>query len=159
MRHAIGRHLLHVALVEVTTAATNIEHEHPIVHGSVGEIAAPIQHCDAQGVYKLTSRHLEYAAWEARRFLKLRGQGVAEGTLTPQQRFKYAHLHRWWYPWAYFTQTYLVRLGFLDGAAGFHYAFAKAWYFNTIRLLILEQHAKGKPSPRSPPAAPRDPQS
>ena len=71
------------------------------------------------------------------------------GLLTPQQKFKYAHVHRWWYPWAYFIQTYVVRLGFLDGAAGFHYAFAKAWYFNTIRLLILEHLAKETATSRS----------
>jgi glycosyltransferase involved in cell wall biosynthesis len=117
-------------------------HEHPIIHGSVGEIVTPIDHCDAEGIYKLASRHLDYAAWEARRFLKLRSDGIAHGILTPQQRFKYAHIHRWWYPWAYFIQTYVVQLGFLDGAAGFHFAFIKAWYFNIIRLLIREHHAK-----------------
>ena len=127
-----------VALVEIATAAADVKHEHPVIHGSVGQIAVPIEHCDAQGIHKLTSRHLDYAAWEARRFLKLRSDGIAHGILTPPQRFKYAHLHRWWYPWAYFIQTYVVRLGFLDGAAGFQFAFVKAWYFNTIRLLILE---------------------
>lgn len=35
--------------------------------------------------------------------------------------------------------TYVVKRGFLDGSAGVHYAFYKAWYFHTIRLLIREQ--------------------
>jgi hypothetical protein len=40
--------------------------------------------------------------------------------------------------------TYLVKRGLLDGAAGYHYAAYKAWYFQTIRLLIHEQQSKNQ---------------
>lgn len=115
-------------------------HEHPIIDGPVGEIAAPIDHNDDRGLPKFIDRHRDYAMWEARR-LELLGTGgtAAQEKLTDRQRFKYRHLTKWWYPWFYFLYTYVVRGGFRDGAAGFHYAFYKAWYFNTIRLLVGEE--------------------
>lgn len=114
-------------------------HEHPIVEGRVGEIKAPIEHNDFRGIEKFLERHRDYAAWEARRVLLLEQQRDTSRTeLTQRQRFKYANLERWWYPWFYFAYTYFGRLGILDGTAGFQYAFYKAWYFLTIRLLIKE---------------------
>ena len=112
-------------------------HEHPIVEGSIGEIRAPIEHNDFRGIEKFVGRHLDYARWEARRFLMLERQGDAEG-LTQRQRFKYRHLSSRWYPWFYFLYAFVARLGFLDGSAGFQYAFYKTWYFLTIRLMIQE---------------------
>jgi len=117
-------------------------HEHPIVEGPVGEITAPIDHRDYNGLGKFIGRHRDYATWEAQRFLRLHETPEAWGRFTPRQRFKYRHLSKWWYPWFYFAFTYGVKLGFLDGAAGFHYAAYKAWYFQTIRLLIAEKRAK-----------------
>ncbi len=133
-------------------------HEHPVVEGSIGEIRAPIAHNDFRGIGKFLDRHLEYAQWEARRFLQLdEGHPLNEGpNFTPRQRFKYRHLESWWYPWLYFFYAYVVKLGFLDGAAGFQYAFYKAWYFLTIKLLIVEYrkcsqaHGRGAPSPIEP---------
>jgi glycosyltransferase involved in cell wall biosynthesis len=114
-------------------------HEHPVVEGTVGEIRAPVEHNDFRGLDKFLDRHRDYALWEARRFLLLERQSsVGSPALSPRQRFKYRHIARWWYPWFYFLYAYVVRLGFLDGAAGFHYAFYKAWYFLTTRLMIRE---------------------
>lgn len=116
-------------------------HEHPIVVGAVGEILVPIEHHDYKGLGKFIEKHLYYAQWEARRYVKLQDDPYTWGHLTPRQRFKYRHLAKWWYPWFYFAHTYFVKRGLFDGAAGFHYAFYKAWYFQTIRLLIWEQPA------------------
>ena len=82
------------------------------------------------------------AVWEARRYAALYESPEIGRYFTGRQRFKYRHLAAWWYPALYFVFTYLVRRGFLDGAAGFHYAAYKAWYFQTIRLLIREQQSK-----------------
>ena len=117
-------------------------HEHPIVEGPTGEIAAPIDHRDYKGLGKFIEKHRDYALWEARRFAKLNGKPKTWENFTPRQRFKYRHLAKWWYPWFYFTFTYVLKRGVLDGSAGFHYAAYKAWYFQTIRLLIQEQSSK-----------------
>jgi glycosyltransferase involved in cell wall biosynthesis len=114
-------------------------HEHPQIVGSVDEISVPIEHRDFRGLARFLERHLDYAKWEARRLLLLKAQGAVDSdALTKRQRFKYSRMERWWYPWAYFAYTYVVRLGFLDGRAGFLYAYYKAWYFMTIRLLVRE---------------------
>jgi glycosyltransferase involved in cell wall biosynthesis len=113
-------------------------HEHPVVQGSVGEIRAPIEHNDFSGLDKFIDRHRDYAQWEARRFLLEQHRATGGPALTARQRLKYRHLGSWWYAGFYFLHTYVVRLGFLDGAAGFQYALYKAWYFLTIRLMIQE---------------------
>ena len=113
-------------------------HEHPIVEGAVGEIASPIDHRDYKGLGKFIEKHRDYALWEAQRYAKLQESALTSKHFTLRQRFKYRHLTKWWYPWLYFGFTYLAKLGFLDGSAGYHYAAYKAWYFQTIRLLIQE---------------------
>lgn len=114
-------------------------HEHPIIAGPVGEIKERIDHNDDRGIAKFIDRHRDYALWEARRtcLLNVANRDVW-AKLTERQRFKYSHIDKWWYPWFYFLYTYAMKAGFLDGRAGFIYAFYKAWYFLTIRLLIRE---------------------
>jgi hypothetical protein len=118
-------------------------HEHPIVEGEVGEIGARIEHRDDRGLAHFVTKHRDYAQWEAKRFAKMQGDEAVWAAMTDRQRFKYSYLPKWWFPWFYFAATYFVKLGFLDGGAGFHYAAYKAWYFQTIRLLIREQSAAG----------------
>lgn len=122
-------------------------HEHPIIEGKVGEITAPIEHNDRSGLAVFIERHRNYAMWESQRLLRLEdGNGDPGQKLTRRQRMKYANLSRWWFPWMYFLYAYFIRLGFLDGRAGFSYAFYKLWYFETVRQLIKEgrrERAKG----------------
>lgn len=113
-------------------------HEHPIVEGTVGKIYTPIEHRDFKGLAHFLGKHRDYAQWEARRYAELRETPEPWAYLTDRQRFKYRNLEKWWYPWFYFLFTYVAKRGLLDGAAGFHYAFYKLWYFQTIRLLIKE---------------------
>lgn len=119
-------------------------HEHPVIGGEVGEIAAKIDHRDDRGIAKFVGRHKDYALWEASRTVQLRESDVAEwGRLTKRQQKKYANIDKWWFGWAYFAWSYVAKRGFLDGGAGFAYAFYKLWYFATIRLLIKEREARG----------------
>lgn len=141
----VGR-ALYERIDEDAWSALDMEiHEHPIVEGQVGQIMTPIDHRDDRGVGKFVARHHDYALWEARRFRVLQEDKDAWARFTQRQRFKYRHLARWWYPWFYFFFTYIAKRGFLDGGPGFQYAFYKAWYFQTIRLLILEQATYKKP--------------
>ena len=117
-------------------------HEHPIIEGKIGEIHTPIDHRDYKGLGKFIERHMNYALWEARRYAIIKNDEDAWAAFTSRQRFKYRNIAKWWYASFYFFFTYLVKGGFLDGYAGFHYAAYKAWYFRTIRLLIAEQQAE-----------------
>ena len=124
-------------------------HEHPLIEGPVGEIRAKIQHNDFRGLEHFLDRHRNYARWEARRRLQLEAKGDSrDRSLTARQHMKYRYIERWWFPGCYFVYTYIVRFGFLDGAAGLHYAFYKAWYFLTIRLLVSELRVRHKASAR-----------
>ncbi len=114
-------------------------HEHPIIEGAVGTIDAPIDHRDYKGLAKFIERHKDYAMWEARRYANLQDDPSIASHFTGRQKFKYRHIAKWWYPWFYFLFTYIAKRGVLDGGPGFHYAAYKAWYFQTIRLLIAEQ--------------------
>ena len=117
-------------------------HEHPVLRGAIGEIAAPITHLDYRGIDHYIARHDAYARWEARRYEDLQARGdAAWSALTPRQRTKYRNLARWWFAPAYFVGTYVVRLGFLDGGAGLHHAVLKMIYFYQIRLRIVSARA------------------
>lgn len=119
-------------------------HEHPIVDGPVGEITVPIDHHDDKGLARFLERHIDYARWEAARVAKLDTHPEAWRHLTRRQRFKYRYLAKWWYPGFYFVFTYVLKLGLLDGLAGYRYAAHKAWYFRTIQLLIREQMSRSR---------------
>lgn len=118
-------------------------HEHPVICGEVGEISSRIDHRDDRGVAKFIARHKDYALWEASRTLMLRDASMdVWEQLTKRQQKKYANIHKWWFAWAYFVWSYVVKRGFFDGGAGFAYAAYKLWYFATIRLLIKEREAR-----------------
>jgi glycosyltransferase involved in cell wall biosynthesis len=109
-------------------------HEHPILSGSIGQIMAPIDHLDFRGLEHFLDRHNAYSTWEANRFL----QQVNAVAMTPRQTAKYKYILQWWFPLAYFVLTYVMRLGFLDGRAGYVYAVFKATYYMQVREKILE---------------------
>ena len=63
---------------------------------------------------------------------------------TATQRRKYNNLTRWWLAPAYFLYTFVYKLGFLDGRAGYAFARMKAIYFWQIRLKIAELMSKDR---------------
>lgn len=111
-------------------------HEHPVLRGAIGEINTPINHEDYNGLGKFLTKHVQYAKWEARRYFEI-GSTETE-RFTRRQGLKYKYITSWWFSWLYFTYSYVVRLGFMDGQAGFMYAFYKLWYFLSIRRMIHE---------------------
>lgn len=113
-------------------------HEHPIVDGEIGEISAPIEHRDYRGLDHFLIKHVEYAKWEAARFIQIRDKMHSFGDFTFRQKFKYRYLDKLWFPPFYFFYSFIIRRGFLDGMPGLAYAFYKFWYFISIRLMIEE---------------------
>jgi hypothetical protein len=108
------------------------------VDGPVGEIGLPIDHLDYRGLHHFIARHNAYSTWEANRYLQLERDADHRGRLTQRQIAKYRFVTRWWFPFAYFLFTYVVRRGFLDGRAGFVCAAFKADYFLQVREKIAE---------------------
>jgi len=121
-------------------------HEHPVLEGAIGEIRAQIEHNEYRGLHHYIAKHNEYASWEASRTLCLSGKKSEVKShewrgLTPRQQAKYRHIAKWWAAPVYFIRGYIFKGGFLDGAAGFHFALGKAIYFYQIRLKIKEKHS------------------
>ena len=115
-------------------------HEHPLIEGTVGELDSPIDHRDFRGLARFLERHIDYARWEALRYIQIRPY-LHERSLdyTSRQLFKYRNINSRWFASFYFIYTYIVRLGILDGLPGYKYACYKKWYFQTVRNLIREQ--------------------
>ena len=112
-------------------------HEHPVLNGTVGKICARVEHHDFRSMEHYLRKHDEYAAWEANRFCWLQSAGKQEwAKLTARQRVKYSLLNRPGLGWIYFCAAYVLKLGFLDGRAGFELARTKCRYFNQIRRQI-----------------------
>lgn len=118
-------------------------HEHPVLEGEIDEIGTPIDHRDFRGLARFLDRHIDYARWETSRYLKIQSNddGVTS-RFTGRQKFKYQHLESRWFASFYFFYTYIIRLGFLDGSAGYQYASYKRWYFQTVRNLIRERRGR-----------------
>lgn len=115
-------------------------HEHPIIQGDTGVIKSKIDHVDNRGLANLMEKHVEYAQWECDRLLsKMQKAGGETDEETFRQSLKNKYMGMWWFGTAYFILDYIICFGFLDGASGFRYARLKKWYFETIRLLLLEK--------------------
>lgn len=110
-------------------------HYQPEVRGGTARLESAILHDDRDPVSSWFDRHNRYSDWEAH--LRLRRElraAVAsrrsrQGRLFDKVPFK---------PAAFFAYSYILRRGFLDGQAGFDYAFALSSYYWQIGLKTRE---------------------
>lgn len=116
-------------------------HYQPEVEGETSKLDAAILHDDRDPVGSWFDRHNRYSDWEAH--LRLRRElraAVAsrrsrQGRLFDKVPFK---------PAAFFVYSYIVRRGFLDGQAGFDYAFALSSYYWQIGVKTRELRREGQ---------------
>ena len=101
-----------------------------------GEIHARMEHYDKRGFESHVSKHCEYAKWEANRYHQLMEHPERWDALSPRQKMKYRNITKWWLSHGYFFVSYICKLGFLDGYAGFRFALFKTWYFALVRKEI-----------------------
>ncbi|CAN5428905.1 glycosyltransferase family 2 protein [soil metagenome] len=128
-------------IAEQTAEMADIEiHEHVMVKGREGVCRAPILHENVNSLFRYIEKHNEYSTWSAelaRRLLA--GEGAAGDARTPTPTGSQADRRRWmmnilWrapcagltLPVLRFLYFYILRAGFLDGAAGFYYCGFKA---------------------------------
>ena len=112
----------------------------------VGTISAPIDHHNfSKGVADWLSRHIRYAQAEAEQAMAERGRPLRLSELFGSDATKRRRaLKRLSYrlpfrPLARFLYIYLLRLGFLDGAPGFHYARLMFVYQYVIEVELRER--------------------
>jgi len=109
-------------------------HEHLQVRGEVGVIHAYLEHYDKRSLDNYYKKHEEYANWEAKRYLALKGN---YSKLTLRQKIKYRLIRQPWFGFAYFFVSYILKGGWLDGKAGYVFARGKWKYFSNIRYKII----------------------
>ncbi|MDA3924613.1 MAG: glycosyltransferase family 2 protein [Kiritimatiellae bacterium] len=109
-------------------------HEHLVVNGSIGMINAQLEHHDKRTLYSYYEKHNHYSSWEANRCFALKDKAV----LTRRQKLKYNLIRSPIFPPAYFVYCYFLKLGILDGVAGFLFAISKMFYFYQIQAKTKE---------------------
>lgn len=90
-------------------------------------------HQDEDGLYDYFSRHNRYSDWEAHMLHK--GDVVSENSRSRLGRIAVRLPAK---PLVFFVYSYFIRLGFLDGMAGFSYAMALSFYYWQIDLKFRE---------------------
>jgi glycosyltransferase involved in cell wall biosynthesis len=128
-------------------------HYQPVIAGPVGRLRARYRHEDAKPLYFWFERHNRYSDWEAA--LRTDGRITALAAGEPARRRWLKRLfHRLpCRPLAVFIHDYILRLGLLDGRAGFHHALARAFYYWQIDVKTLAAAQSVATAPRSPPNA------
>lgn len=118
-------------------------HEHPLVRGATGRLRSPMVHHDMADLHHHFQRHNIYSDWEALLRTRYR-ERIREREISPhlfgsamerRRFFKRLFLSCPGKPFTYFFYSYVLRLGFLDGRAGFIYNALKAmyWYETSVK--------------------------
>lgn len=126
-------------------------HEHMICDGATAYLRHLMLHIRRESITQYIAKHIRYADLESDEWIKRR-LGQSQGA-HPYQLFSSMLGHRQWLrrtvwprlPWRplwRFLYMYVVRLGFLDGRAGWSMAMLMASYEYMISLLYDEKLAR-----------------
>jgi glycosyltransferase involved in cell wall biosynthesis len=116
-------------------------HYQPVVSGKVRNFSARIKHNDNDPISTWMVRHVNYAKWEA--FLLVH-EGVKK-KVDNSKGWVASIFHKLPFrPLGFFAYSYFLKLGFLDGKAGFDYAFAKSWYYWLSKVIAKENLRDGE---------------
>lgn len=122
-------------------------HEHMTVDGKVGYLKHDMEHNDRRGLADYIAKHNRYSTLEAGEMFKIE-RGLAEGTIKasfwggPIERRRWIKHKLWprlparWLVRFFFM--YILRLGILDGATGFHFCLFMSAYEHQISLKLKE---------------------
>ncbi|MFO0827693.1 MAG: glycosyltransferase family 2 protein [Phycisphaerales bacterium] len=142
-------------------------HEHMLCDGPTGYLKHEMLHIRRESISEYIRKHIVYADLESDEWVRARfGAG---GGADPQRMFKDHLRYRQWIrrslwphmpgrPQLRFLYMYLLRLGFLDGRAGFHLACLMANYEYMISVLYrdkLHRLSEGQHIPGLPVLAPK----
>jgi glycosyltransferase involved in cell wall biosynthesis len=165
-KHRQGRYEnLHTE--DIPNTGDNEVHEHVVLHGNVGYLKEDMLHIDFRDIYHWLERHNRYSNWEARVYYNLlMGQGDGGtigadlfGDSVQRKRF----LKKIWVrlpfkPLLRFILFYFVRLGFLDGKAGYIYGRLLSQYEYQIEVKLYElRRFGGRLNVQSAPTLPPEP--
>jgi glycosyltransferase involved in cell wall biosynthesis len=151
-RHTQGRYE-NLNTEEIRNTGDNEVHEHVILQGQVGYLKNDMLHIDFRDIYHWLERHNRYSNWEARVYHNLLTGMDEGGTIgaslwgdsVQRKRFlKRIWIHLPFKPFLRFWLTYVLRLGFLDGKAGYIYARLLSQYEYQIGVKLYELQFGGQ---------------
>ena len=145
-RHKLGRYE-NLNTEDIPNTGDNEVHEHVILKGKVGYLKEDMLHIDFRDIYHWLQRHNRYSNWEARVYYNLLTGQDQSGTIGANlfgnavQRKRF--LKRIWVrlplkPLLRFVLFYFIRLGFLDGRAGYIYGRLLSQYEYQIGVKLYE---------------------
>ncbi len=145
-RHSKGRYE-NLGTEEIRNTGDNEVHEHVILEGKVGYLKEDMLHIDFRDIYHWLERHNRYSNWEAQVYynnLTNRGDsGTIGADLFGDSVQRKRFLKKIWVrlpfkPLLRFILAYIIRLGFLDGFAGYTYARLLSQYEYQIGVKLYE---------------------
>ncbi|WP_107669566.1 glycosyltransferase family 2 protein [Cyanothece sp. BG0011] len=145
-RHKSGRYE-NLNTEDIPNTGDNEVHEHVILQGNVGYLKEDMLHIDFRDIYHWLQRHNRYSNWEARVYYNLLTGQDDSGTIGANlfgdavQRKRF--LKKIWVrlpfkPLLRFVLFYFIRLGFLDGRAGYIYGRLLSQYEYQIGVKLYE---------------------
>jgi glycosyltransferase involved in cell wall biosynthesis len=145
-QHKKGRYE-NLSTEEIRNTGDNEVHEHVILDGKVGYLKNDMLHIDFRDLYHWLERHNRYSNWEARVYLNLLNGKDDSGTIganlfgdaVQRKRFlKTLWVRLPFKPTLRFILFYFIRLGFLDGKAGYIYGRLLSQYEYQIGVKLYE---------------------
>jgi glycosyltransferase involved in cell wall biosynthesis len=116
-------------------------HYQPKVNGKIRKFKTGIKHNDNDPISSWMLRHVNYAKWEAYLLNRQEVKDTVDQSKGPIVSVFHKLPFR---PFIFFVYSYFFKLGFLDGAAGFNYAFAKSWYYWLSNVIAKEEKFDAK---------------
>ncbi|TRU81987.1 MAG: glycosyltransferase family 2 protein [Microcystis novacekii Mn_MB_F_20050700_S1] len=169
-KHKSGRYE-NLNTEDIPNTGDNEVHEHVILDGKVGYLKNDMLHIDFRDIYHWLERHNRYSNWEARVYYNILTGNDESGTIGANffgdavQRKRF--LKKIWVklpfkPLLRFVLFYFIRLGFLDGKAGYIYGRLLSQYEYQIGVKLYElRQFGGKLNVNvqaNPPIKPSEPQ-
>ena len=161
-KHKLGRYEnLHTE--DIPNTGDNEVHEHVILGGQVGYLKNDMLHIDFRDIYHWLERHNRYSNWEARVYYNLLtgddqsntiGSNLFGDSVQRKRFLKKIWVRLPFKPFLRFIIFYFIRLGFLDGQAGYTYARLLSQYEYQIGVKLDELRQFGgqlnTPTPTTP---------
>ena len=111
-------------------------HYQPIISGKTKKFKNAIMHNDNDPISTWMVRHINYAKWEAHLLMNQNTKLEVDASKSGASSLFHGLPLR---PLAFFVYSYILKFGFLDGRAGFDYAFAKTWYYWLSSVIAREK--------------------
>lgn len=145
-RHRLGRY--EAVAVDSSLTGDNEVHEHVVLNGRVGYLRHDLLHHDYKNLFHYIERHNRYSDWDANVYLELRQQPLLvqdrlHGPVRRKRLLKRLWVRLPFRPLLRFLYMYVLRLGFLDGAAGWHFCVLNSVHEYHIGLKMREKSKQG----------------